>query len=344
MILIGSRALAIRAPQLLAAMRREPKDFDFICTQNEYNHWKEKNLHKVNPTVLSSKTNSFGMKEIWSFVDNDAPEATPCEFEFVDPERSNILFYNLVVNDPLTIKTSFGLIPSLDLLFTLKATHKHLKDNPHFWKSLFDYHAMKSIGAEVPDFAMDFFKAREKETYAKQKHPSLMRNKENFFKGDGITYVYDHDSIHKAIAVYDRPAYTYFQKDDHEVACDKYKFFSIEEKYRIASVIEESAVLAIERSLVPHPGVLTPEQAWKMAFSKVLTSITSGWWRTWAYDNAMAVLSAWSVGLPGQAEPKTAYHRRFLEGLENGTVVPLDSGLVRPYSEGVGYDARAMAG
>jgi hypothetical protein len=44
-------------------------------------------------------------------------------------------------------------------------------------------------------------------------------------------------------------------------------------------------VLAIERSLVPHPGKKTPEQAYLMALEKVCTSITSGWFREFAWEN-----------------------------------------------------------
>ena len=72
--------------------------------------------------------------------------------------------------------------------------------------------------------------------------------------------------------------------------CDKNKFFSIDEKYRLAGAVEEAAVLAIERSLVPHAGTWTPEYAWKFALSKVCSSITSNWFREYSYNNIFKIL------------------------------------------------------
>jgi hypothetical protein len=278
MILIGSRALALRAPHILG---RKPLDFDFICTMDEYNIWLEKNSAKVNPTKIYPLAE--GKKMI---VEGD----TNCEFEILQPGASNEMLLKLVEEDADTIQTSFGMIPNLDLLFTLKSSHKHLKDSPHFWKTLKDYHRMKLIGASIRPEYMDFFKLREKETYAKQKHPSLMQSKDNFFKDDGIMYVYDHDDIHESVKHLEQPAYRYYMKDGSEVFSDKNKFFACSRETQLYGVVEEAATLAIERSLVPHPGVMKPQEAWGFALSKVLTSITSGWFREFGYENAFDVM------------------------------------------------------
>lgn len=284
MILIGSRALALRAPQILG---RKPLDFDFICTMNEYTDWLEVNGHKVKPTKIYPIAD--GKKMI---VEGE----TNCEFEILQPGASNEMFLKLVEADPDTIQTSFGMIPNLDLLFTLKSSHKYLKDSPHFWKTLKDYHRLKMIGASIRPEYMDFFKLREQETYAKQKHPSLMQTKDNFFKDDGIQYVYDHDDIHDSVKHLDKPAYRYYMKDGSEVFSDKNKFFACSREIQLYGVVEEAATLAIERSLVPHPGVMTPQAAWGFAFSKVLTSITSGWFRAFGYENAFDVLKLYPEG------------------------------------------------
>ena len=44
MFLIGSRALALRAPQLL---NREPADFDFIGTEAEVDLWVTQNASRI---------------------------------------------------------------------------------------------------------------------------------------------------------------------------------------------------------------------------------------------------------------------------------------------------------
>lgn len=275
MILIGSRALAIRAPNLLG---RTPVDFDFVCTESEVLSWLSKNYHKVGGEQTYAEKNKVIVRG-----------KTNCEFEIIKPGTSSELLVNLVSNDSNTLETPFGLIPNLDLLFTIKASHKYLKNSPYFWKTVVDYHILKMNGATIKPKYQQFFKLREKETYT-YSHPKLNQSKESFFSDDNINYIYDHDSIHEAVALYDRPAYTYYMKDGEAVQCDKSKFFSIDEKYRLAGVIEESAVLAIERSLVPHPGKMTPQKAWKFALSKVCSSITSGWFREYGYENILSIL------------------------------------------------------
>lgn len=293
MLLIGSRALALRAPVALGG--RAPKDFDFVCTPHELAQWVERRLPDKVEVLRDDKVVAH-------------IGGTICEFEVArDPESSAGRLIGLVEADGGTKETSLGLLPSLDVLFTLKHSHRHLKNSPHFWKNLFDYHRMKDLGAKLVH--TDWLKQREKETYT-YAHPRLNQDKKAFFADDNIKYVYDHDSIHEAVARGDRPAYRSFQKDGAEVQSDKAKFFACDRTVQINSVLEESAVLAIERSLVPYPGVLTTKQAWHFAFSKVCTSIASGWWRAFAYDNAIEILKAF----------RDDYWQRFERGLAAGVV------------------------
>lgn len=197
------------------------------------------------------------------------------------------------------------------MLFTIKSSHRYLKNSAHFWKTLKDYHKMKEVGAKVRPEWKRFLKQREKETYS-YSHPNLKVKKDEFFNPNQVEYVYDHDSIHRAVALMDRPAYTYYMKDGEEVSCSKEKFFSLPEKYRIAGHVEEACVLAIERSLVPYPGVLSPKKAWALAVSKVLTSITSGWFREWGYENVFKILEAYPDD----------YWQKFNLALEKGLILP----------------------
>lgn len=295
MIIVGSRALALRAPSLL---HRKPNDFDFVCTKEEFNSWMDKNGHKVNPKKVYPEKNKM-------IVEGDSN----CEFELIEKDSSSEMLEQLVKTDHDTFETSFGLVPSLDMLFTIKSSHKYLKNSPHFWKTLLDYHVMKMAGATVRNEYRDFLKVREKETYT-YTHPKLNTNKDNFFADDSIKYVYDHDTIHQSVARFDKPAYLYYMKDGAEVQCDKNKFFACSKEIQLAGVVEEAAVLAIERSLVPHPGTWTPKFAWKFALSKVCSSITSGWFREFAYENALQILKLYPEG----------YWEKFQKDVESGLV------------------------
>lgn len=255
----------LRAPRLL---QRKPLDFDWLCTADEYQMWMETQSHKVNPVKTYSISNNKMV------VEGDVN----CEFEIIQPGTSSELLESLVSSDSTSLSTPFGLVPNLDSLFTIKSSHKYLKNSPHFWKTLVDYHMMKMAGAVVRPEYEAFLKLREKETYT-YLHPKLNQSKTNFFADDAIQYQYDHDTIHCSVARFERPAYTYYMKDGAEVQTDKAKFFSASREIQLAGVVEEAAVLAIERSLVPHPGVKSPEDAWRFALSKVCSSITSGWFR-----------------------------------------------------------------
>lgn len=299
MILIGSRALTIRAPHLLT---RPALDFDFVCTKGEFDTWMEVNSHKVNPTKVYPE----GAKMIVEGSSN-------CEFEISAPGSSIEMLMDIVSKDPSSIETPFGLVPTLDMLFTIKSSHRYKKNSPHFWKTLIDYHRMKFVGAKVRDEYKAFLKLRESETYT-YLHPKLNVNKNDFFKDDGIEYQFDHDDIHQSVALHDKPAYTYYLKDGQQVQCDKKKFFACDRSIQLAGVVEEAAVLAIERSLVPHPNVWTPEYAWRFALSKVCSSITSGWFREFAYNNAFDVLAMYP----------NAYWDKFQLDVNNGNVKPFN--------------------
>lgn len=299
MILIGSRALALRMP---VALMRKPLDFDFCATQSEAESWIESNRAKIGATKIYPEKN--GTKLI-------AEGATNVEFDIIQSGNSSEMLEQLVLNDLFSLSTPFGWVPTFDLLFTIKSSHKYLKNSPHFWKTAGDYHVMKRLGARVRPEYEPFLKLRESETYT-YAHPKLNVKKDDFFKDDSILYVWDHDTIHQSVARFERPAYTYYMQDGAQVNCSKEKFFAVSQEIRLAGVVEEAAVLAIERSLVPHPGTWTPEYAWRFALSKVCSSITSGWFRAFAYEHLPEVLKLNPVG----------YWDKFQQDCKSGLVKP----------------------
>ena len=301
MILIGSRALVLRAPHLLL---RQPEDFDFVCTMPEFDKWLSDNGDKLKIEKVYPERD--GQKMI---IEGDSN----CEFEIIQPNTSSALLAELVKNAADTLETSFGLVPNTDILFTIKSSHKYLKNSPHFWKTLLDYHMLKRAGAVIRPEYKEFHKLREKETYT-YKHPKLNQGKDSFFADDKVVYTFDHDTIHQSVAMFDGiPAYVKYIKDGQEVQCDKAKFFACPREIQLAGVVEEAAVLAIERSLVPHPGVWSPKFAWRFALSKVCSSITSGWFREFAYENAPDVLKLYPEN----------YWKKFQKDVGNGLVKKL---------------------
>ena len=114
------------------------------------------------------------------------------------------------------------------------------------------------------------------------------------------------------MAVDDVPAYTRYMIDGAQVLTSREKFDKLPRIQRLNGVLEESYVLALERSIIPHGN--EPKAAFDMALSKVCTSITSGWFRDFAWENYDDV--------------QALYNGDFVEKFESA----LAQGLILPYN------------
>ena len=200
-------------------------------------------------------------------------------------------------------------------------SHRFKKNSIHFHKTMNDILLMRKNGGVITEDLWDIFVKREKETY-NYNHPKLNVSKENFFKDDNILYKYDHDSIHTTLSILVKPAYTYFLKEGSEVLTSKEKFFNVDENVRLYAVLEESLVLALERSLIPYNFEPDPEKMFLFALNKVCTSITSGYFRQYAYDNYHKVIEIFK-----SYNKSNWYVEKFKEGLNKGLVLPFKGNI-----------------
>jgi hypothetical protein len=211
-------------------------------------------------------------------------------------------------------------VAGLELLYTLKMSHRYLRNSPFFLKTMRDIQLMRwyLTKHEIAPELQEWFKKREEETYW-YKHPDLTRDKKSFFTPKEVKYRYDHDSLHVAVASPGLPAYQSYAVEDHEVLSSKEKFFAASKEVRLHGVLEEAYVLALERSQIPY-GVLspnpleglTPRRSFDMALEKVCTSITSGWFREFAWENYDKVAVMYS----------DEYISKFNRGLAFGIIKP----------------------
>lgn len=299
MLLIGSRALVANNPELEGV--RRTLDWDFICTIEQFTAW-----HKANKANLQFAVPTQGGK-YYHARDKDGMNY---EFELAWEGTSAAMLlqqYGIVgiYDEPVTAIN--------DDLYLIKMSHRYKRNSPHFLKTMSDIKFLREKeGQWELDRWMDnvvnvpILKAREAESYD-YAHPKLNVSSKEFFTGDGVNYIYDHDSIHETQALlwsdngdteWPRPAYTFYMKDGSEVMTSKEKFFSVEEKIRLYGVYEESCVLALERSQIPHglgkEGGPTARWSFEMALMKVCTSITSGWFREYAWENYQKVLDLYN--------------------------------------------------
>lgn len=289
MLLIGSRALLHHYP----VVGREPKDWDYLCLDWELDRWILSSL----PFITLFERTAKGAHAIM--------DGEHYEFEIVvqhSGSSGDILLFNSYDESRE--------IANPDELLMLKLSHRYLRNSPYFQKTMQDIHFLRSKGITLTPELVTLLKQREKETYTYD-HPNLKQTKQQFFN-DTVPYIYDHDSIHRAVVAGARPAYTLFSEDGEEVKSSRTKFDSLSLAARCAAGLEESYVLAIERSLVPFPGALTPRQAFLKALEKVCTSITSGWFREFCWENYRQIASMYDDG----------YYARFQEALAAGNVLP----------------------
>ena len=294
---IGSNALKFHIP-----MMREAKDLDIVGTYGEIEGY-VKAISK-NEKILAHYPINSG-KTIYIKTDTKIIEASVAWEESVAEK-----LYKVLHTEPSRRIDFEGVqlkLPSLNMLYLLKMSHRYLKNSPHFLKTMDDIHLMRSCGAFIPEHLQEFYEDRMKDTYT-YSHPKLNQNKKEFFT-DEVPYIYDHDSIHEAVAFLGRPAYTRYMKDGSEVMVDKEKWNALPDIFKMYGVLEESYVLAIERSQVPYPET-DRKKSFDIALMKVCTSITSGWFREFAWENYHKIQELYSEN----------YVDKFWKAAHNGDV------------------------
>lgn len=277
MILIGSQALKYHYPNIETNI-----DSDYIATHDEIENFISKlknnsnfeitSIYTVNTTKKIVDTLFKGIRHIFEF-----------EIAWIDSCVEEIM------NLPDSNQNG---IASKNLLFFLKSSHRFLKNSPHFRKTMKHYKFLKDEGCYIPDSWKKTYERREKETYS-YSHPKLNTVKNDFFKNEDF-YVYDHDTIHLAVKNLRVPIYELFKADNQEVFCDKNKWDKLSNDLKLLAVLEESQVLALERSQIPNDFKIDIDFSFMKALEKVCTSITSGWFREYAYDNYENVINVYN--------------------------------------------------
>jgi len=294
MIIIGSKALA----RLGIPPSRPFSDTDYIMTYEEFEEFqKAQECHSREEWV-----SCFPLSDNkWKLQGRNKRIV---EVEIAWPGSSGAMILDYVKSQNLT-----SCYAPANVCLMLKLSHRFLKNSPHFMKTRDDIMLLRREFVTLNDRLKQILEVREKETYWYE-HPNLKRSKDEFFVDD---YLFDHDSIHEAVAIKDRPTYTNFQKLGAEVECDMDKFMEQPLNVKLAAVYEETCVLALERSVIPHG----KDQQWafEKALEKVCTSITSGRFREFAWENYTKVLELKETITP-------LYTVSFYEGIVNGIVKP----------------------
>ncbi len=323
--LIGSQAIALQIPDWLEG--RATKDWDFIGSSDDFRSLVQRltDNNRIQGISYVKGPTGRNIKGCARFLDKQG-KFFAVEVDFDDaPDLMSINNANLVYFDTQRLHQVqiadvkvWCIAQDLDTNLVLKLSHRYKKNSPHFRKTMQDIQLLRLYGAKVKEIDEDLLKQREALTLA-YKHPSLQQGKRTFFT-DNVPYKYDHDSIHRAVAIDGAPAYLSYMQDGAEVQCDKEKFFDLPYEHQIRGVIEECFVLALERAIIPHGTEVN--KAFEMALERVCTSITSGWFREFAWENYYAVRGTYVV-LQLQCFD---FVQKFNDALDVGLILPYDSG------------------
>lgn len=295
MILIGSRALAFHMD-----IERHFNDTDIVGTYEEIQEYVKACKAKVFYPIKEGRK---------MFIKNTSGRIIEADIAWPDSVEEKLMNF-ILADKGSCYKRSFEMVvPSLNLLYMLKLSHRYLKDSVHFDKTRKDILLMRKHGAVLQESHLEFYSQRMKDTYV-YGLPKLNVSKGAFFDevSTGVVYTYDHDSLHIAMKHLDKPAYKYYSGG--EVWSSKEKFFAQTQEVRLLGVYEEATVLALERSLIPFPGGKTPKEAFDMALMKLCTSISSGFFRQFAWEHYDAVQALYS----------DTYVDKFNAGVADGTV------------------------
>lgn len=295
LVVIGSSALRFR-------LNRPVNDIDLLGPYDEIVAWmRDHGGDYIMPF-------NHG-KKLFTRIDDDV--AVEAEIAWMGSTTDKI--YHLIIDDPKTIQYDGLLVPSIDFLYMLKMSHRYLRNSPHFLKTMRDIQTLRLLGAEVDPRYEQIMAVREEETY-NYSHPKLNTSKVEFFN-PSVEYKYDHDSIHKVMAQASRPAYEYFKVDGEEVMCSRSKFMALDEVTKLNAVLEEALVLALERSQIPYDFQVDSTKSFTMALEKICTSITSGWFREFAWEHYDEVMKLFH-----RLENEYRYVDKFLDNLDSGTI------------------------
>lgn len=289
MLLIGSRALVENNPDL--ADTRVCSDWDYIATLDQVMAWIKQHKEDLQFAIPRDEGKYYHCR---------LKDGTNYEFE--------LAWEGTTASELLEMYKGRAVAPN-EALYAIKMCHRYKKNSVHFKKTMDDIHYLRGVILRKEERLAysGWAKRREAESYD-YGHPKLNVTSKEFFNADGIDYVYCHDSIHLTVALqgvdfgeddylmahHPKPAYTFYMKEGSEVMTSKEKFMSLPEHIRLYGVYEETCVLALERSQIPHglgkEGGPTARWSFEKALEKVCTSITSGWFREYAWENHAKVM------------------------------------------------------
>ncbi|AVD99352.1 hypothetical protein SEA_BILLNYE_180 [Streptomyces phage BillNye] len=184
---------------------------------------------------------------------------------------------------PALEQWNWGPVATVNELYTIKVSHAFWNLHGTWNKHMGDIVFYQKKDARFIQPLFDILYPIWEERYGKKK-ANLNAKPEDFFNKN-VHRVYDHDSIHRSIAYYDRPLFERILRDGHEVAVDRAKFEALPYVDKLKLVREEVYATALERQIIPSEYRASPRAAYAWAMMKTVTSFSKGWFPLFIVQN-----------------------------------------------------------
>lgn len=177
----------------------------------------------------------------------------------------------------------------LNFLYTIKISHCPWEGKNGKWvQHLKDIDLMRQHGATLDENLRGrLYKVWEKKFGKKQ--VDFSRSNSEFFT-EKVERKYDHDWLHEQLAYYDKPLHESIRESPESPMCSESLFNQLSEKDKLLTVFEELYVIAAERFVFvenPLPTRIAKSKALKL----LITSLSTGWWNTYAITRAAEIMT-----------------------------------------------------
>jgi hypothetical protein len=227
----------------------------------------------------------------WDIVSSDTKESTreieyaPTDLPFMEVCKEFDSYQ--AVESPVGIVSVVSPIG----LALIKRSHLH---RPIKWdKHIRDFHFIKkeissSFNSNAYVRYLGLLTKATKEKYG-DRTPKLNKTTKEFFD-DYVEKKYEHDSLHRVVAFYDKPIFEELKTDNDKVWCSKKLWDQLPYEKKIQCVCEEAFVIALERYLIPKPDY-PPHFAFHKAVFRISTTLTGNWFRDFSIDNWNTIIT-----------------------------------------------------
>lgn len=263
---------------------RPDSDIDILCTKKDAENYKNKK------EIVKDK---YIIKEF--FEGRDA-EIVACEY---DSYKELLALAELEKWDTKEIYGNIYYLIPYEIYGILKRSHLnyfvHQKKTLHQYYAFCSHYNITDFSEWLPPQYNKVYKHLCDEAAQRfaesQKKINFNQTNEDFFKPSQFLRIYDHDSLHYAVAKDGTPKFLKAKSDLNMADLDESIFFNLTKEERFLIIQEEAVVIGIERYMLKNP-TDTERSYFNKGLRKVCCELTKGWLQNYMLDNFYAIANA----------------------------------------------------